>query len=136
MSSIIFQSFNQISRTNKMKLFKSNDSTIKDGDQCRDFIYIDDVLDVMLFLYNNKIKSGIYNVGTGEVSTFNRIISCVFSSMQKNKLIEYIEMPSDLRNQYQNYTRADISKLRSVGYKKEFSNIKNAVSRYITNYLI
>ena len=136
MSSIIFQSFNQISRTNKMKLFKSNDSTIKDGDQCRDFIYIDDVLDVMLFLYNNKIKSGIYNVGTGEVSTFNRIISCVFSSMQKNKLIEYIEMPSDLHNQYQNYTRADISKLRREGYEKEFSNIKKAVNHYITNYLV
>ncbi len=136
MSSIIFQSFHQILRTNKMQLFKSNDPTIKDGDQCRDFIYIDDVLDVIFFLYTNKIESGIYNVGTGEVTTFNELINHVFSSINKNKLIEYIEMPSSLRNQYQNYTRADINKLRSVGYKKEFTNIKKSVSHYITNYLV
>lgn len=136
MSSIIFQSFCQISKTNKMILFKSNDSTIKDGDQCRDFVYIDDVLDVILFLYTNKIKSGIYNVGTGSVTTFNNIISYVFSSIKKTKSIEYTEMPSTLRNQYQNHTMADINKLRSVGYKKEFLNIKKAVNHYITNYLV
>jgi len=136
MSSIILQAFNQILKTNQMKLFKSNDPTIKDGDQCRDFIYIDDVLDVIFFLYTNKIKSGIYNVGTGKVTTFNNIISYVFSSMQKNKLIEYIDMPSALRNQYQSHTRADVNKLRSMGYKKEFLNIEEAISQYINNYLV
>lgn len=136
MSSIIFQAFSQILKTNQMKLFKSNDPAIKDGDQCRDFIYIDDVLDVILFLYTNKTKSGIYNVGTGKVTTFNNISSYVFSSINKTKSIDYIEMPSSLIEQYQNHTKADINKLRSVGYKKEFSDIKKAVNHYITNYLV
>ncbi len=135
MASIIFQSFHQILKTNKMQLFKSNDSGIKDGDQCRDFIYINDVIDIIFFLYNKKIKSGIYNVGTGNATTFNRLIQHVFNSINKTTLIDYIEMPSVLQNQYQNYTKADMNKLRNVGYKKEFLNIEKAIKHYISNYL-
>ncbi len=136
MASIIFQSFHQILETKKMQLFKSNNSKIKDGDQCRDFIYINDIIDVILFLYSKKIKSGIYNIGTGKPTTFNNLISYVFDSLNKPKLIEYIEMPSDLKSQYQNYTKADIGKLRSFGYVKEFSNIEDGVKDYITKFLI
>ena len=119
-----------------MQLFKSNNPKIKDGNQCRDFIYINDVVDVIFFLYNNKIKSGIYNVGTGKPTTFKNLINYVFESLNKPKLIEYIDMPLDLKSKYQNYTKAHVRKLRTFGYVKEFSNIQDAVKDYISKFLI
>ena len=136
MSSIIHQAFKQIKKTNKMQLFKSNDLKIKNGDQCRDFIYIEDVINIIYFMYNNKIKSGIYNVGTGQATTFNTVVRNVFKSIQKDEIIEYIEMPESLKGQYQNYTKADINKLRKAGYKKDFLNIEKSVCDYIVNYLV
>lgn len=136
MSSIVFQSFNQVMKTNKMKLFKSNDINIPHGDQCRDFVYIDDVTSIIYYLYINKVKSGIYNVGSGQVTSFNNLINYVFKSLEKKEIVEYIEMPPKLKKQYQNYTRADISKLRGTGYMKKFTKVEHAVSDYILNYLV
>ncbi len=136
MSSIVYQAFEQITKTNKMELFKSNDLKIKNGEQCRDFIYIEDVISVIYFIFNNKIKSGIYNVGTGQATTFNTVVRNVFKSIKKDEIIEYIEMPESLKSQYQNYTKADINKLREAGYKKDFLNIEKSVYDYIINYLV
>ena len=83
-----------------------------------------------------KIKSGIYNVGSGQVTSFNNLINYVFKSLEKKKIVEYIEMPPKLKKQYQNYTRADISKLRGTGYMKKFTKVEHAVSDYILNYLV
>tara|TARA_B100001057_G_scaffold501048_1_gene620030 strand:- start:8946 stop:9881 length:936 start_codon:yes stop_codon:yes gene_type:complete len=136
MASIIFQSFHKISKTNKMKLFKSNDKSLSDGDQCRDFIYIKDLVDVIFFLYKMKIESGIFNVGSGEATSFNNLISFVFKFMNKKESIEYIKIPKNISQKYQNYTKAEIKKLRKVGYTKKFTSIDYAIKDYIENYLI
>ena len=136
MASIIFQSFHKISKTNKMKLFKSNDKNLSDGNQSRDFVYIKDLVDVIFFLYSNKVESGIFNVGSGVATTFNNLISFVFKFMNKKQSIEYIDIPKEINQKYQNYTKAEIKKLRSVGYIKKFTSIEFAVKDYIENYLM
>lgn len=136
MASIIFQSFHKISKTNKMKLFKSNDKNLSNGDQSRDFIYIKDLVDIIFFLYSNKIESGIFNVGSGVATTFNNLIRFVFKFMNKKQSIEYIDMPKKISQKYQNYTKAEIKKLREVGYTKKFTSIECAIKDYIENYLM
>ncbi len=136
MASIIFQSFHKISKTNKMKLFKSNDKNLRNGDQSRDFVYIKDLVDVIFFLYSNKIESGIFNVGSGVATTFNNLISFVFKFMNKENSIEYIDMPREISQKYQNYTKAEIKKLRGVGYEKKFTSVESAIKDYIENYLM
>jgi len=136
MASIIFQSFHKISKINKMKLFKSNDKNLNDGNQSRDFVYIKDLVDVIFFLYSNKVESGIFNVGSGVATTFNNLISFVFKFMNKKQSIEYIDIPKEINQKYQNYTKAEIKKLRSVGYIKKFTSIEFAVKDYIENYLM
>ena len=136
MSSIVFQSFLRIKKTNEMLLFKSKDSNFKNGEQCRDFIYIKDVIDVIAFFCKNRNQSGIYNLGTGHSTTYFDLINLVFKSMNKEMRINYIDMPLELENRYQYYTQADISKLRASGYSKPFTTIETAVDEYITKYLI
>ena len=135
MSSVVYQAFNKITEFNEMYLFKSYDKNYKDGFQERDFVYIDDVINVLIFLINNN-NSGIYNLGTGEATTFIKLIECVFHSMKIRSNIKFIEMPISLRDKYQYSTKANISKLRSIGYTNAFKNISETVNDYISNYLI
>ncbi|OUV57269.1 MAG: ADP-glyceromanno-heptose 6-epimerase [Flavobacteriales bacterium TMED113] len=134
MSSIVYQSYNKIIRFNKMYLFKSYNKNYKDGYQERDFIYIDDVVNVLIFLINNK-NSGIYNLGTGESTTFIKLIRLVFRALKIKENIKFVEMPNNLKEKYQYSTKADMSKLRSIGYHYNFQNISSAVNDYILNYL-
>jgi len=136
MASVVFHAYNQIQQKGSMKLFKY-------GEQKRDFVYVDDVCDVidwMLHKYNpyleksndlTHIESGIYNVGSGKARTFYDLASSVFKSMNKEKNIEYIDMPSDLIGIYQYYTEADILKLRQGGYTKEFTTLEAGIQKYI-----
>ena len=135
MSSIVYQAFNTIIEFNEMYLFKSYDKNYKNGFQERDFVYIDDVVNVLIFLINNT-KSGIYNLGSGKATTFIKLTEKVFHSMKISPNIKFIEMPIYLREKYQYSTKANISKLRSIGYDNSFKNISDAVDDYISNYLM
>ena len=135
MSSIVYQAFNKINASNEMYLFKSYNQDFEDGFQERDFVYIDDVINILFFLMNNT-RSGIYNLGSGESTSFFTLIDNVFKSMQINPNIKFIEMPFGLRDKYQYSTRADLKKIRSMGYKKSFVKISDAVEDYVSNYLI
>ena len=135
MSSIVYQAFNKIIEFNEMHLFKSYDKNYKDGFQERDFVYVDDVVNVLIFLINNK-KSGVYNLGSGNATTFIELTECVFHSMKIKSNIKFIEMPIELRDKYQYSTEANISKLRSIGYDNSFKNISDAVDDYVSNYLM
>jgi ADP-L-glycero-D-manno-heptose 6-epimerase len=127
----------QIKKEKKVYLFKSYREDYKDGEQKRDFVYIKDVLDVIWFFVENigTVPSDIYNVGSGVANTWNRLVTAIFSSLSLPVNIEYIDMPAYLRHKYQYYTKADISKLRKVGYKKEFSLLEDAVKDYVNGYL-
>ena len=136
MASVIYHSYNQIKNNNKIKLFKSYNNNYKDGEQLRDFIYVKDVIDIMYYIFKNKPISDIYNVGTGESRTFIDLSKSIFKSLNLNDNIEFIDMPIEIKDKYQYYTKADISKLRSIGYNKEFTSLENAINDYIQNYLI
>ncbi len=135
MSSIIYKSFQTISQTGEFSLFKSNRSGIADGEQSRDFIYVKDVVKVMLFLAD-KLVPEIINVGTGEARSFKNLTQAVFIAMNRPAKIKFKQMPEQLKNKYQYYTCADISKLRQVGYSDSFSSIEEGVKDYVQEYLM
>jgi len=130
MRSVVAKQFEQIKNENRALLFKSYRKEYKDGEQKRDFIYVEDAVDVVFFFINNSQKAGIYNVGTGKARSWNDLMKAIFLYLDRDPVIEYIDMPVELRERYQYFTQADISKLRNSGYQKEFMPLEDAVSLY------
>jgi ADP-L-glycero-D-manno-heptose 6-epimerase len=135
MASVIMHAFNQINATGGMRLFASHDPNYKDGEQLRDFVYVKDVVSVCVFLMENKPKSGLYNLGTGTARTFLDLTKATFKAMEKPENISFVPTPEDIRDTYQYFTEADMTKLKSVGYSKEFYTLEEGVQDYVTNYL-
>lgn len=136
MASVIFHAYNQIRDTGKMKLFRSHHPGYKDGEQLRDFIFVHDATDAMIFLMDQRRHSGIYNLGTGNARTFNDLVRYTFEAMNLPLNIEYIDTPEDIRDKYQYFTEANMDKLRSVGYTKKFTPLEEGIHDYVKNYLI
>jgi ADP-L-glycero-D-manno-heptose 6-epimerase len=136
MASVVFHAFNQINATGEMKLFRSHNENYKDGEQLRDFVYVKDVVNVCAFLMNKKPKSGIYNLGTGNARSFLDLVKATFKAMNKTESISFIDTPEDIRDTYQYFTEADMSKLISVGYSEKFTSLEDGVTDYVQNYLI
>jgi len=135
MLSFVVKAFEQIKATGKVRLFKSYEPEYADGEQVRDFLYVKDAVNMTLFFFDNPYINGIFNIGTGETRTWNDLVIAVFVAMGRKPNIEYIEMPTSIRNQYQYFTRADLSKLRRVGYSKPITPLEEAIRDYIQNYL-
>lgn len=135
MRSLVVKAFQQIKRSNKIGLFKSYKSEYADGEQLRDFIYIKDVIDLMYLFYKAPKVKGIYNIGTGKARTWNDLAFAIFSSLKLEPKIEYIEMPLAIRDKYQYFTQADLTKLRKTGLALKFTSLEKAVSDYVVNYL-
>jgi len=136
MSSLIYRSFPMAKKEGVVRLFKSYKKDFADGEQKRDFIYVKDIIPVINFLLENKQVSGIFNLGSGYARTFNELAITILNSLGKKEKIEYIDMPEEIKNKYQYFTEADMTSLRSTGYKKEFTSLENAVSDYVQNYLV
>ncbi len=135
MSSMVYKAYNQIVNTDKVQLFKSNSNNYKNGEQMRDFIYVKDACNIIWDIYLDKNINGIYNLGTGKARSWNDLANAVFSALNKNPNIEYIDMPISIVNQYQNFTQADMSKLLKTNIKLEFSELENSIKDYVQNYL-
>lgn len=131
MASVIWHAYNQILATEKMKLFRSHHPDFKDGEQQRDFIYVKDVTNVCYWLLRHRQNSGIYNLGTGKARSFNDLARAVFSALDKEPHIEYIDTPADIRDKYQYFTEADMDKLRSIGYNEVFTGLEEGVKEYL-----
>ncbi len=129
MSSTAFHFNRQVIEQKKAKLFEGSDG-MADGEQKRDFVHVDDVVDVNLWFLDHPEQRGIYNVGTGRAETFNAVAQAVID-WHKEGHIEYIPFPEHLKGSYQSYTQADISGLRSVGYTEDFLTVKQGVARYL-----
>ena len=136
MASVIFHAFHQINEVGGMKLFRSHNAAYTDGGQLRDFIYVKDVVEVCLFLMEKKPNSGIYNLGSGKARTFLDLAKNTFKNMAKEENITFIDTPIDIRDKYQYYTEADMSKLLSVGYNGGFHSLEEGVKDYVQNFLI
>ena len=135
MASVIFHAFHQINNTGKVKLFRSHRPDFKDGWQLRDFIYVKDLVNVCVFLMQNKVQSGIYNLGTGQARSFYDLADSTFKAMDKQTEIEYVDIPADIRDKYQYFTEADMSKLIAQGYSTPFTSLEEGVRDYVSNYL-
>lgn len=136
MASVIFHSFHQIRKTGEMKLFRSHRPDFKDGEQLRDFVHVKDVVKVLTWFMEHRKHSGIYNLGTGEARSFNDLTRAVYKALSLPEKIEYIDIPEDIRNTYQYYTRAEMQKLRQAGYTEAFYSLESGVDEYVKNYLV
>ncbi len=136
MASVIFHAYNQISKTSTMKLFRSHNPDFKDGEQKRDFIYVKDVVDVLYFFVTNKVKSGIYNLGTGKARSFLDLVNATFRSMGVKEKTEFIDTPADIRDKYQYFTEANMSKLSDAGYGIPFSTLEQGIDDYVKYFLL
>lgn len=135
MASVIWHAFRQVSSTGKMKLFRSHHPDFQDGQQKRDFVYVKDVIEVCLFLMHHRKNPGIYNLGTGEARTFLDLTKAVFSSLGKEENIAFIDTPEDIRDKYQYFTEAKMTKLKAIGYGNPFTSLEHGVDDYINQYL-
>mgnify|MGYP000117919985 CR=1 FL=1 len=135
MASVVYQAFKRISETNKMTLFRSHRPDFRDGEQARDFIYVEDVAQVMLHFMNHQNQSGIFNVGTGLARTYLDLTRAVFKAMEIKEDISFVNTPNDIRDNYQYYTCAKIDKLRQAGYNQPFISLEDAVQNYVKSYL-
>lgn len=135
MASVIFHAFNQIGKTDGMKLFRSHNPDYNNGEQLRDFVYVKDVVEVCRYLMESSPNSGIYNLGSGTARTFLDLTRNTFKAMGKEENISFIDTPEDIRDKYQYYTEADMSKLIASGYAIPFHTLEEGVADYVTNYL-
>lgn len=138
MRSLVHKAFEQINAKGTVSLFKSHRPDFKDGEQLRDFVYVKDVVRVMLELADpDKAEfSGIYNLGTGKARSFHDLVKATFSAMNVAPKIEFIDMPVSIRNQYQYYTQADMFKLHKALPEFQFTNLEDGVRDYVQNYLM
>jgi ADP-L-glycero-D-manno-heptose 6-epimerase len=136
MASVVYHAFQQIKETGGMKLFRSHHPEFGDGEQARDFIYVKDVVDVILFMMEKRPESGLYNLGTGLASTFGDLVKYTFEALDIIPDISFIDTPVDIRDKYQYFTEADMGKLRRVGYNRPFTSLEDGVMDYTRNYLM
>lgn len=136
MLSVFHKGFEQIRDTGGMKLFKSYKPEYPDGGQMRDFIYVKDVADAVIWFWKNPSKKGIFNLGTGKAQSWNDLADGLFAAMDKPRRVEYIEMPEKLRGQYQYFTEADMTKLRAAGCPVVFRDLSAGIRDYVQTHLL
>ncbi|WP_242927078.1 ADP-glyceromanno-heptose 6-epimerase [Pontibacter vulgaris] len=136
MASVIFHAYNQIKEKGRLTLFRSHNPAYADGEQMRDFVYVKDVVEVCMFLMQHRKNSGIYNLGSGKARTFMDLALNTFEAMGKTAEIDFVDTPESIRDTYQYFTEANMSKLRAIGYDKPFYTLEEGVKDYVQNYLM
>lgn len=129
MASVIMHLHKQLN-DNSIKLFKSHKEGIEHGEQKRDFVYVKDIIKVCYWLINNNV-TGIFNVGSGKASSFKDVANFLLKNKNVSKPIEYVDMPSDIRDKYQYFTEANMDKLYNAGYNDEFYSLDKGISDYL-----
>ena len=137
MASVVLHTFRQVESTGGMKLFKSHRPDFEDGHQTRDFVHVEDVCSVLLHFMHNRVPahSGLYNLGSGQGRTFLDLVNATFRAMGKPAQISFIDTPADIRDTYQYFTEADLTKLRASGYDAPFKSLEEGIEDYVTNHL-
>lgn len=135
MASVVWHSYNQVKETGQIKLFQSHKEGVADGEQARDFIWVGDVVNVILWFLDHPDVNGIYNLGTGKARTYNDLAGALFSAMRRPTKIEYIPTPENIRRSYQYFTQADLTKLRAAGCDVAFTPLEDSIREYVQRYL-
>ncbi len=135
MRSLVCKAYDQIMDSGRIRLFKSHKPEYLDGEQMRDFVYVKDAVAMTLHLADTKSAGGLYNVGSGVARTWLDLARAIFTALDREPAIDFIDMPDSIRGQYQYYTCADIGKIRSTGYEPETTALEAAIHDYVTGYL-
>jgi ADP-L-glycero-D-manno-heptose 6-epimerase len=135
MASVLAKVFDGAKAGQPVRLFKSHREGIADGDQRRDFIYVDDAVAVLRWLLDAPAMNGIFNVGTGKAESFRDMITAMFRALGRAPNIDYVDMPESIRGQYQYFTQSSVENLRRAGYNASFTPLETAIERYVTGYL-
>lgn len=135
MASMVYHGYRQLRQDGEIRLFRSGRPDYADGAQLRDFVYVKDVCDVVLWFLNHPEQSGLFNVGTGKAHSFAQLAEAVFHALGMEPVIRYTGMPRHLEKTYQYYTQAEISSLREAGYTKAFADVETGVKDYVRGYL-
>ena len=135
MISVVKVKYDEVAAGEKPCLFGSDRSGVADGEQRRDFIWIDDVVDVMLWLHDTPRVSGLFNVGTGQARTYLDLAHAVCDAMDRPRAVEFVPMPEALRGQYQSFTQARMDRLRAAGYPGQWTPLEDGIRRYIRQHL-
>ncbi len=136
MISVVKVKFDDIQQGHSPRLFKSDQNSLSDGAQARDFIWVGDVIDVIVWLLEHPEVNGIYNCGTGKARTYLDLAYAVCSAMGCKKEVDFIDMPQNLKGQYQYFTQANMTRLRQAGYQRPFTSLEEGISKYIRDYLL
>ncbi len=136
MRSMVCKGYEQIRQRGRMRLFQSCRDGWLDGEQDRDFIYIKDALEMVLFIYRNPSLSGIFNIGSGRARTWNELAAALFAALEAETQIVYVSMPEEIRETYQYHTEAEMEKLFRAGYDRPAASLEEAVKDYVVNYLV
>jgi ADP-L-glycero-D-manno-heptose 6-epimerase len=135
MMSVLARRFDDIKAGRPIQLFKSHREGIADGDQRRDFIYVDDVVRVMMWLLATPSVSGLFNVGTGAARSFKDMMVSAYAALGSSPNIQYIDMPEQIRGSYQYFTQSEVDRLRGAGYNGGFTALEEAVELYVKGFL-
>jgi ADP-L-glycero-D-manno-heptose 6-epimerase len=135
MMSVLARRFDDIRAGRPVQLFKSHRDGIADGDQRRDFIYVDDVVRVMMWLLATPSVSGLFNVGTGKARSFRDLMRSAYSALGTPPNIHYVDMPEQIRGSYQYFTQSEVDRLRRAGYNGGFTALEDAVETYVKGFL-
>ena len=138
MASVVLHTFRQVQATGGMKLFRSHREDYQDGHQTRDFVHVEDVCSVLLHFMHHRVQahSGLYNLGSGKGRTFVALAPATFHAMGKEPNISFVDTPEDIRDTYQYFTEADLTKLRANGYSAPFRSLEEGIDDYVKKHLI
>lgn len=136
MRSVVHKAFGQIKTVGSVQLFRSNHPDYGDGEQMRDFIYVKDVVKMTAWFHGQRDASGLFNCGTGQARTWLDLVSAVFQALGREPNIQFVDMPKSLSAKYQNFTEAEMGKMRAAGYGEEFTSLEDGVADYVQNYLV
>jgi ADP-L-glycero-D-manno-heptose 6-epimerase len=135
MMSVLARRFDDVKAGRPVQLFKSHREGIADGDQRRDFIYVDDVVRVTMWLLATPLVSGLFNVGTGKARSFRDLMLATYAALGSNPNIQYVDMPEQIRHSYQYFTQSEVDRLQRAGYNGGFTTLEDAVATYVKGYL-
>lgn len=135
MASMVAKSFARVMAEGRISLFRSLRPEFADGEQTRDFVYVKDIADALWWLLGHPEANGIFNIGSGEETSWNRLARAVFAALGRPPVVDYIDMPENIRNQYQYRTLADIGRLRAAGCPTQFRSVEEGVRDYVVNHL-
>lgn len=135
MRSVVTKAYRTAARGKSVTLFRSHDPDYEDGKQQRDFVYVRDCVDVMDWLRGEEAPSGIYNLGTGRAQTWLELMGALYAAVDQPLTVSWIDIPEEIRDRYQYFTQADMTKLRAAGYDRRFASVEEGVADYVERYL-